>query len=173
MKRIFILFLVIISMEANSQNEFAATSFYNEFNKIYADAQEGFVKNKGTKRISEYEELVDEHKAKWMLPLADSGKIVFPASGFPYVIYYFEPSKTRLKVDQRGAYLRDAVATAFDKPLYTISETKIINNFPYTDTWFFTEQGEFRKTFAIFRQTIYNNNGKFYLSFQIRGKKPL
>ena len=75
--------------------------------------------------------------------------------------------------DQRGAYLRDAVATAFDKPLYTISETKIINNFPYTDTWFFTEQGEFRKTFAIFRQTIYNNNGKFYLSFQIRGKKPL
>ena len=64
MKRIFILFLVIISMEANSQNEFAATSFYNEFNKIYADAQEGFVKNKGTKRISEYEELADEYKAK-------------------------------------------------------------------------------------------------------------
>lgn len=49
MKRIFILFLVIISMEANSQNEFAATSFYNEFNKIYADAQEGFVKIKALK----------------------------------------------------------------------------------------------------------------------------
>ena len=106
-----------ITTHLQAQNEFAATAFYNEFRKIYADAQEGFVKNRGAKKISEFEDLVDEYKVKWLLPLADSGKIVFPVTGTPYVLYYFEPSKTRLKVDQRGVYLRDAVSTSFIKPL--------------------------------------------------------
>lgn len=161
-----------ITTHLQGQNEFAATAFYNEFRKIYADAQEGFVKNKGAKKISEFEDLVDEYKVKWLLPLADSGKIVLPVTGTPYVLYYFEPSKTRLKVDQRGVYLRDAVSTAFNKPLYTITETTTINNFPYSDTWYFTEQGESRKSFAAFRQTIFYNNGKYHLSFEIRGKMP-
>lgn len=168
---ITILSLLIFST-LYGQNEFAATSFYNEFKKIYADAQEGFVKNKGAKKVSEFEDLVDEYRPRWLLPLSDSGKIVFPIAGNPYVIYYFEPSKTRLKVDQRGAYLRDAISTAFSKPLYTITETTTINNFPYSDTWYFTEQGESRKNFAAFRQTIYYSNGKYYLSFEIRGKMP-
>jgi len=162
----------LITTHLQGQNEFAATAFYNEFRKIYADAQEGFVKNKGAKKMSEFEDLVDEYKVKWLLPLADSGKIVFPVTGIPYVLYYFEPSKTRLKVDQRGVYLRDAVSTAFNKPLYTITETTMINNYPYSDTWYFTEQGESRKSFAAFRQTIFYNNGKYHLSFEIRGKMP-
>lgn len=166
------IFLSLLFSHLYGQNEFAATSFYNEFRKIYADAQEGFAKNKGPKKISDFEDLVDEHKVKWLLPLADSGKIVFPVTGTPYALYYFEPSKTRLKVDQRGAYLRDAVSTAFNKPLYTITETTTINNFPYSDTWYFTEQGESRKPFAAFRQTIFYRNGKYHLSFEIRGKMP-
>ena len=161
-----------ITTHLQAQNEFASTAFYNEFRKIYADAQEGFVKNRGAKKISEFEDLVDEYKVKWLLPLADSGKIVFPVTGTPFVLYYFEPSKTRLKVDQRGVYLRDAVSTAFNKPLYTITETTTINNFPYSDTWYFTEQGESRKSFAAFRQTIFYSNGKYHLSFEIRGKMP-
>ena len=80
MKRMLILFQFFVLNKANAQNEFAATAFYNEFNKIYADAQTGFLICKGTKRKSEFEELATEYRAKLMLPLADSGKLVVPVA---------------------------------------------------------------------------------------------
>ncbi len=166
-----ILFLLFVLTQANAQNEFAATAFYNEFKKIYTDGQIGFANCKGAKRKSEFEELAIEYRAKLILPLADSGKVVFPVSGNPYVIYYFEPDKMRLKVDQRGANLRDAVVLAFDKPLYSTATTTIIDNHPFTSTLYFTEPGEDRYAAAVFRQCIYYNEGKYFLTFEIRGKK--
>ena len=171
MKRIILFLLVFNVAAAFGQNEFAAAAFYAEFKKIYADAQAGFVTYKGDKRKSEFEELATEYKTKLLLPLADSGKIVIPVSGYPYVLYYFEPDKVRLKVDQRGAYLRDAVLTAFEKPLYARTETSIINNYPLTNAWYFADPKEARSAFAVFKMSIYYNTGRYYLSFEIRGKK--
>lgn len=170
MKRIILFLLVFNVAAAFGQNEFAATVFYTEFKKIYADAQAGFVAYKGDKRKSEFEELATEYKIKLLLPLADSGKIVIPVSGKPYVIYFFEPDKVRLKVDQRGAYLRDAVLTAFEKPLYARTETSIVNNYPLTNAWYFTDPNEARSSFAAFRMSIYYTTGRYYLSFEIRGR---
>lgn len=170
MKRMLILFLLFVLTKANAQNEFAAAAFYNEFKKIYADGQTGFTACKGVKRKADFEELATEYHAKMMLPLADSGKLVLPFSSNPYVIYYFEPDKVRLKVDQRGADLRDAVALAFNKPLYSKTTTTIINDHPFTSTLYFTEPGEEKFSAAVFRQCIYHNDGKYFLSFEIRGK---
>ncbi len=157
--------------EANAQNEFAAKAFYIDFQKIYEDAQNGFSTNKGAKKQSEFEELAPEYKVKLMLPLADSGKVVIPVNGNPYVIYYFEPDKARLKIDQMGVNLRDAIVTIFGKPLFMRTETTIINNYPFTNTLYFTTPEETRSVAAVFRQCIYFSNGKYYLSFEIRGKQ--
>lgn len=166
-----VLFLLFVLTKANAQNEFAATAFYNEFKKVYADGQTGFADCKGVKRNSGFEELAIEYRANLMLPLADSGKVVFPVVGNPYVIYYFEPDKVRLIVDQRGANLRDAIVLAFSKPLYSRTTTSINDNYPFTNTLFFTEPDEDKYAAAVFRQCIYYKGGKYFLSFEIRGKK--
>lgn len=171
MKRIILFFLLFSLSEVNGQNEFAATAFYKDFKKIYDDAQSGFVNYLGAKRKSEFEELATEYKVKLLLPLADSGKIVFPVSdNRPFVVYYFEPSRVRLKVDQRALNLRDAVLTVFDKPLYSRTETTLINNHPVTNSYYFTDPGETRSAFAEFRLNIYFENGKYNLAFEIRGR---
>lgn len=171
MKRIILFFLLFILSEVNGQNEFAATAFYSDFKKIYEDAQAGFINYKGERRKSEFEELATEFNVKLQLPLSDSGKIVFPLSGSrPYVIYYFEPSKVRLKVDQRAMNLRDALLTVFDQPLYSRTETSMINNRPYTNSLYFTDPAETRSAWAAFRMNIYYREGKYYLAFEISGK---
>lgn len=172
MKRILLFFLLLISLKSFSQSEFAATAFYNDIKKIYEDGQSGFVKYKGAKLPSEYEDLQDEYKAKLVLPLADSGKIIFPVTGKPYTIYFFEPSKSRLKVDQRGADLRDAVVQAFGKPLFARSESTLVNEHPITNTWYYTEASDNQKANAVFRMSIYYKMGKYYLSLEIIGKNP-
>jgi hypothetical protein len=172
MKRIILFFLVLSITEVNGQNEFAATAFYSDFKKIYNDAQTGFVEYKGEKRKSDFEELAAEFNVKLLIPLADSGKIVFPVSdSIPYVIYFFEPGKQRLKVDQRASNLRDAILIAFDQTLYSRTETSIIDNHPFTNSLYFTDPAETRSAKAVFRMNIYFKEDKYYLSFEIRGKK--
>src|SRR5688500_8385136 len=128
MKRMIILFQLFAFANANCQdNEFAATAFYNEFKKIHTDAQSGFSSCKGKQRKTGYEELQEEFSTRCILPLSDSGKLIFPKTANPYIVYYIEPDKTRLKVDQRAVNLRDAVVTAFGQPLYARSETYIVN----------------------------------------------
>jgi hypothetical protein len=104
-----------------------------------------------------------------MLPLADSGKLVVPVNGNAYLLYYFEPDKLRLKVDQRGADLRDAVITSFEKPLYTRTETRIINNQPFTTITYHAAAEDAQDAPALFRQLIYYQSGKFYLTLEIKG----
>lgn len=170
MKRTFTFLFILISSVSFGQDEFAATAFYSDFKKIYADAQAGFINYKGEKRQSEFEELNDEYNVKFLLPLADSGKIVFPNTANPYVVYYFEPGKNRLKVDQRAVSLREAVVTAYNAPLYSKSETVMINDRPLSNTWLFTTAEETKNAAALFRISIYFTDNRYYLSFEIRGK---
>lgn len=167
-----ILFQFFVFLQTHAQsNEFAATAFYNEFRKIYTDGQKGFSSCRGSQHKTGYEELQLEYRAKCVLPLADSGKIVIPVSASPYAVYYFEPNKTRLKVDQLGVNLRDAVVSTFGQPLFAHTETYMVNNYPFTNTLFFTDPNEEKVQESVFRQCIYYNNGKYYLSFEIKGKK--
>ena len=122
MKKLVILFFSFFAVKAFGQNEFAASTFYEDLRKIYTDAKFGFATYKGAKRISGFEELATEYNVELLLPLADSGKIVVPVTGNPYAVYYFEPEKVRLKVDQRAVNLREAVLTAYAEPLYSITE---------------------------------------------------
>lgn len=171
MKRILLFFMLFALAEVKGQNEFAANAFYNDFKKIYSDAQSGFTEYKGDKQKSEFEELATEFKVKLLLPLADSGKIVFPVSGNrPYVVYYFEPGKLRLKVDQRALNLRDAILIAYEKPLYSRTETIMINDHPFTNSYFFTNPDETRSGQAEFRMSIYYKDKKYFLAFEIRGR---
>jgi len=171
MKLLFALSIFLLVSKTYCQNEFAATAFYSEFLKILADAQNGFTLCKGEKIKNESEVLTSAYKSKCLLPLADSGIIVVPVSGNPFVLFYFEPDKIRLKVDQRGANLRDAIVTAYGPPLYSRTETTLINNFPLSDSFYFTDPNETRQDFAIFRMTIFYKDSKYYLSLEIRGKK--
>ena len=171
MKRIWTFLFILTAANSYSQDEFASSAFYSDLKKVYADGQTGFTRYKGEKRKSEFEELATEYKIKFLLPLADSGKIVFPKAGNPYALYYFESNKNRLKVDQRAMGLRDAIVTAYDKPLYLRSETVMINEHPLTNSWLFANPDEIRTTAALFRITIYFENNYYNLSCEIRGKQ--
>ncbi len=155
-----------------AQNEFAASAFYRDLNKISADAIAGFPDNKGKAVPSQYEGLTEEYKVKWLLSLADSGKIIFPKANHPYVVYYFEPAKQRLSADQKGGNLRDAIAIAVNKPLYTRSETILIDNVPMTNTWIFDKENETKTSQALYLLSIYKQGNRYYLSLQINGRKP-
>lgn len=170
MKRMLILISLLFATAVSAQNEFAATSFYNEFKKIFTDGQAGFNACKGSQRKTGFEEIATEFHCKCHLTLSDSGKIIFPKTANPYAIYYFQPDKLRLKIDQQGVNLRDAVIHAYDKPLFSRSETFLVNERPFTNTYFFTDANETRGTAAVFRQCIYYADGKYLMSFEIRGK---
>lgn len=169
MKRILFLFFIFSILKVNAQNEFTATAFYKDFKSIYNDAQGGFLKYRGEKRLVESNELYTEYNVKLLLPLADSGKIVVPAAGSSYVIYYFEPEKMRLKVDQRGANLIDAVLNVLKVQLIARTETTIIDKYPFTNSWYFIDPNEKKLALAAFKMSIYFIKGKYNLSFEIRG----
>lgn len=173
MKKWLTLGALLFITGAKAQNEFAATAFYNEFRKIATDARNGFLLNKGVKKVALYEELADEFKVKINLLLADSGKVVVPKNGSaPYALYYFEPAKTRLKIDQRSVDMREAIFTAYTKPLYTLSETRVIDEKVYSDTYFFDKEDTKDKKTALFRLSIFPNENKYYLTLEIRGNNP-
>jgi hypothetical protein len=173
MKKWLTIACICLITGAKAQNEFAATAFYNEFKKISADAQKGFTLNKGAKKKAQFEELAEEFKAKLNLMLADSGEVIIPKNGNPpYAVYYFEPAKSRLKIDQRGVNLRDAIVTAFAKPLVARTESRLINEKVYSDTYIYEKETDTDKKVALFRISIFPNGNKYNLTLEIRGKHP-
>lgn len=168
-----VLFLICLTgiLKVFGQDEFAASAFYNEFKKIYADAKNGFAENKGSERWSEFPGLTKEYNVNMLLPLADSGKIVESAKGRFYVIYFFEPGKVRLKVDQRAAYLRNAIVAALEQPLYARTETLLINNKSLSNSWYFTDPNETNKAAALFKISIFYKNKKYYLTLELNANK--
>jgi hypothetical protein len=158
-------------MDAFSQNEFAAAAFYTDFKKIHSDAQSGFIENKGVKKFQERGIGNDEFAVKLMLPLADSGKIIFPVNGNPFVEYFFQSSKKKEEVDQRAVNLREALLTIVGKPLYTRTETVSFKKMSFSTTYFFDDPATTRPELAVFSSHIKQHNGRYILSFRIMGKK--
>jgi hypothetical protein len=173
MRKLVIFFLGFIVTDASGQNEFAATAFYSDFKKIHADAQTGFTEYKGAKKWQERGTGTDEFAVKLMLPLADSGKIVFPVNGTPYAEYFFQSSKKKQETDQRAVNLREALLTIVEKPLYTRTETLTFKKIIFSTTYYFTTQETIRPELAVFSSHIGQHNGRYILSFRIMGKKIL
>jgi hypothetical protein len=171
MKKWILAIFLIPNLTVFGQNEFGATAFYSDFNKVYSDGQTGFSTLKGGIQTEFSSDLSKVYDIKIILPLADSGKIIVPTSGIPYAIYYFEPEKVRLKADQRGVNLRDAIAFAYDKPLFARTETQIIDNHPFTNSWYFDKPDEANCKNAVFKMSIYFYNSEYYLTLEIMGKK--
>jgi hypothetical protein len=169
MKKILVAAVVfLVALGVYGQNEFAAKAFYRAFKNVYEDAGKGFVLSKGTKRNNA---AVEEYDVKVLLPLADSGRIVVPASGKPYMEYYFEPAKTKAEIDERALHLKQAIAVAYDKPLYIRTESAMENEFINSKTFFYTDPNHINSGQPIFRSTIYQQNGKYYLSLRICGQQ--
>ncbi|MES1225680.1 MAG: hypothetical protein ABUT20_59935 [Bacteroidota bacterium] len=168
MKKIFLCFFVFVLTRGHSQNEFAATAFYNDFKKIHADALEGFSKFKGSKKPGKFNGFAEEYRIKLLLPLADSGKIVFPSIGIPYAEFFFQTANSKKEIDQRAVNLREALLTAYEKPLYARTETSTVKENIFSNTGFFANPDD---SLAIFKTSIYQIDKKFFLSVRLMGKK--
>ncbi|MBK5271880.1 MAG: hypothetical protein JJE22_12785 [Bacteroidia bacterium] len=168
MQKFILWFLIFSISKVYSQNEFAATAFYNDFKKIIADAQEGFPKYKGSKIRGT---IADEYRVKLLLPLADSGRIVSPLAGNPFAEYYFQTTKTKKEIDQRSVNLREAVLTAYGKQLYARTETSTVKESIFSNTVYYANPDDNLSTQAIFKSRIYNFNGRYHLTFQVFGKE--
>jgi hypothetical protein len=171
MKKLVLFILVSGIAGAYGQNEFAATSFYSIFRRIQTDAGTGFTAYKGAKlKTAAFEEVNQQYKVKLMLPLADSGRIIVPVSGNPYALYFFEPEKHKDKIDERAANLRDAVATAFGKPLYVKTTSTTVDSKVFSDIYLYDNAEETHASRAVFRINIFYENEKYRLLLEIRGK---
>jgi hypothetical protein len=173
MKRLLFCTLFSWGFTVMAQNEFAAVAFYNDFKAITLDAKSGFAATKGKDRQAIYPELAKEYEVTVMLPLADSGKIVMTNKGKCYAIYYFEPEKVRIKADQQGTKLIDAIYLAHQIPLYARTETTLHDNVPLTNTWIFDSENENTYSRAKYQLSIYKQEGRFYLSLQVNGQCDL
>ena len=173
MKKVLLLTFVFSFSIAYGQNEFAANAFYNEFKKLHNDAQAGFVNYKGSKlNNTVFPGLIDEYAIQHLLPLADSGKLVFPITGYPYAEFYFQPGKTLDEANQRAVNLRQAILTAYGNPLYIRTETSRIKEFTFSNTLFFTDPNETNPIFSVFKSSVFREGNKYYITFRVIGRIP-
>lgn len=170
MKRFLAILFFAFPVYVVAQNEFAAISFYNTLKKIKDDGEKGFPLCKGQKLKSPYEDLEDAYNAKLMLPLADSGKVVFPVSGPIYVVYFFEPEKKLAGIEKRASNLREAVATATGGLLYSKTTTTKIDDYINSNTYIYSAENETDTRKALYRISIYRVKKRYHLSLEIRGK---
>ncbi len=154
------------------QNEFAASSFYTTFKKIQEDGEKGFVQYKGAQLKSQFGEIKAEYRIKLLLPLADSGKIVVPAAGNPYAVYFFEPEKRKENIDERAVHLREAILTAHANPLYAKTVSTTVNRRIYSDTYFYAATNQNHTSLALFRLSVFHQDDKYHLLLEIKGKHP-
>lgn len=170
MKRILSILFFALPVYVFAQSEFAASSFYNTLKKIKEDGEKGFATCKGQKIKSPYEDLEDAYKAKLMLPLADSGKVVFPVSGPIYAVYFFEPEKKLVDIEKRASNLREAVGTANGGILYSKTTTTKIHDYINSNTYIYLTENETDTRKALYRISIYHVKKRYYLFLEIRGK---
>ena len=93
-------------------------------------------------------------------------------NGKPYAEYYFPATKSKESIDLRAARLREAVATAYNKPLFTRSETFRSVNMPFSNTWFYNETDQQNTAAAIFRTSIVKSGKYYIMSFRLIGELP-
>ena len=168
MKQFILIAIVFSFSKAFSQNEFAATAFYNDFKKIHADALEGFSKYRGIKKSGNPDGFAEEYRIKLLLPLADSGRIVFPAIGKPYAEFFFQTANSKKEIDLRAVNLREALLTAYGKPLYARTESSLVKNNIFSNSYYFDKPDD---SLAIFKSSIYQDKHRFYLTLRVTGNK--
>lgn len=167
MRNLTLVFLIMLALKGTAQNEFAATVFYNDFKKIQMAAADGFSEFKGSKVPGMNNGIIDKYRIKLLLPLADSGWIIIPTTGAPYVEYFFQTSRTKQEIDQRAVNLREALLTAYGKPLFTRTETYTLNDHIFSNTYFYKNLND---SAAIFRSSIYQEDKrKYFLTLKIVG----
>lgn len=171
MKRLLSLIAICLSQSLIAQNEFSAKVFYSDFNKVCEEGKNGFIGLAGKEKNSQFPGLTREFSVKMLLPLADSGKLVFSEVSRPYVIFYFEPSKSRLKTDQKGTDLREAITIAMNRPVCSRTETVLVEDDPVSNTWFFDGNAELSKAEAICLISVYSVKNLYYLTLQINGNR--
>jgi len=169
MKQCCLLFIVFAFSKAYSQNDFASPAFYNGVKKIIADAQETFPKYKGSKRPAMSFDFYEVYRVKLLLPMADSGRIVFPANANPYAEYYFPATKTKQDADQQAVNLREALLTIYEKPLYSRTETSVLKENISSNTYYYADSAY---STLVFSSEVYQEDKhKYYLIFRIIGNK--
>ncbi len=171
MKKGFIFFFILMSMNSFCQNEFAAASFYDALKKLQQDGVNGFSTYKGVQLKSEFEEINDEFRAKLLLPLADSGKIVIPENGNPYALYFFEAEKKKEQADARALNLLEALVTAHSKPLYAKTITTTVKDKIYSDTYLYSDEHETHASKALMQVNVFHKKDKYHLTLKILGEK--
>jgi hypothetical protein len=169
MKTGILLLLLFAGMFAHAQDEFASTTFYNAIKKVRADSQTGFEQLKGNILQTPFADIRKEYRVKFMLPLADSGKIVIPAAGSPFAVYFFEAEKKKENINERAVSLREAIVASHGEPLYTRTISTTVKEEIHSDTYFYTDPEETHTSKALFRTTIYKQKKRYHLSFEIRG----
>lgn len=172
MIRVLLFSFVFNIVTAYGQNEFAASSFYTTFKKIQEDGEKGFAQFKGPQLKSQFSEIKVEYKIKLLLPLADSGKIVVPAAGNPYAVYFFEPEKRKENIDERAVHLREAILTAHANPLYAKTVSTTLDRWIHSDTYFYAETNQNHTSLALYRISVFYQDGKYHLLLEIKGKHP-
>lgn len=168
MKWLVVITILFASATLYAQDEFASNGFYSAVKKIQTERQNGFEQLKGRPLQSDYPELKKEYRAKVLLPLADSGRIIEPVEGQPYAIYFFEPEKKRDKIETRAASLRDGLVKSQDSPLYSRTTSTTRGKEVFTDTYFFTDPEETHVSKALFRISVYMQDKKYHLAAEIR-----
>jgi hypothetical protein len=170
-RKTFLILLVSLSVKATAQNEYAATAFYTALQEMCDDANHGFILYKGEKMPENRNSYTDEYFLKTMLPLADSGKIIWPLELPPYAIFYMEPARKAEDAEKRAGNLRAVIEKVYNEPLYVRTESKTPDGRFKTDSWFYTRKNESRKAFAAFHISVYYSGSRYNVVLEIRSVK--
>lgn len=168
----FLLSILIISLTAAAQNEFANEKFYSAIKKLYADGQSGFPTYKGAK-LRSLGTLITIYKTNLLPPGADSGNISIPSIGNPDVSYDFKPAKIYEQAAQKIKLLAEAVKTAFGKPLYEQQKTSQLKNFTFYKTLLYTMPSPGAFDDAAFELYTTLDKGAYVINLKIRGTVPV
>lgn len=173
MKRIcFLLIVLIISLSASAQNEFANEKFYSGLKKIYADGQNGFALYKGSK-LRDIGSIITIYKTLLLLPGADSGNISVPVIGSPDASYDFKPAKTLEQATQKIKYLTEAVKTASGKTLYEQQKTSQLKTFTFYKTLLYTTPAPGPFDAAEFELYTTLDKAGYMINLKIKGSIPV
>lgn len=166
-----LVFLAVLAVQANAQNEFNGTHFSDAFKKLYADAPKGFNAYKGTK-LRSMGSFFNIHKNLAPLPGADSSIITMPAAiGNPSCSHYFKPSTTLAAAQQREQALALSVKMAAGKTLYEKKAVDTVGKFVFYRTQLYNKPGG--SVFDLAMETyVVLEKGRYMLSLVVYGKTP-
>lgn len=165
------IFLAILMLQANAQNEFNSVAFSEAFKKMYADAPKGFAAYKGGK-LRAVGSFINIHKNISPLPGSDSAIVSVPvAMGNPSCTHYFKPSASLALAQQREQSLATNVKAASGKTLYEKKTVDTLGKFIFYRTQLYNKPGGSifdlnLETYVVFEK------GRYLLGLVVYGKTP-